>query len=155
MTSSFKPSTKAVEFAGRNWLTSQLLLRGFEVSIPVVDRGVDLIVFKEVGNAGIRALPLQLKCSSRVSFNIDQKYEGRGIPLCYIWHVLERPEAFFLNYEEAVDVLPQEARSSASWVERKYYAVTKDSPWVRNGLAKYANRWDWLTRRLDAQPTSG
>lgn len=57
-------SAAAIEIAGRNWLTAQLLVRGFEVAIPTIDRGVDVIVFKETGNHGIRALPLQLKCSA-------------------------------------------------------------------------------------------
>ncbi|SPU55418.1 Uncharacterised protein [Brevundimonas vesicularis] len=88
MTAGSNISSATVEVAGRNWLTAQLLMRGFEVATPVVDRGVDLIVFKEVGEQGIRALPLQLKCSSGESFSLDRKYEGRGIPLAYVWNVL-------------------------------------------------------------------
>lgn len=49
-------NSATVEIAGRNWLTAQLLMRGFEVATPVVDRGVDLIVFREVGKQGKRGV---------------------------------------------------------------------------------------------------
>ncbi len=48
-------SAAAVEIAGRNWLTAQLLARGLEVATPVVDRGIDLIVFREVGTQRVAA----------------------------------------------------------------------------------------------------
>ena len=46
MSLAIKPDTATVEVAGRNWLTANLLTRGFEVAVPIVDRGVDLIVFR-------------------------------------------------------------------------------------------------------------
>jgi hypothetical protein len=102
-------STAAIEIAGRNWLAAQLLVQGFEVATPVVDRGIDLIVFREVGEAGIRALPLQLKCASAESFSLDRKYAGRGIPLVYVWNVLTQPAAYFLSYAEALAMLGEQA----------------------------------------------
>jgi len=153
--SNTRPNPKAVEFAGRNWLTSQLLVRGFEVSIPVVDRGVDLIVFKEIGSAGIRALPLQLKCSLYESFSVDRKYEGRGIPLCYIWNVLGTPTALLMNYDEALDSLPESARKSASWAQNGYYTITNNpSADLRSKLMEFADRWNWLSELLESQPQS-
>lgn len=145
----------AVEIAGRNWLTAQLLARGFEVAVPEVDRGIDLIVFREVGAAGIRALPLQLKCSSLEGFSLHRKYEGRGIPMAYVWNVLGQPEVYFLTYDEALIALGEQAAKTASWSKDGYYAFTRVSDDLRSRLALYRGRWDWIAAQLDAQPTSG
>lgn len=150
-----KPDTATVEIAGRNWLMAQLLIRGFEIAVPVVDRGVDLIVFREVGNLGIRALPLQLKCSSLEGFGLDRKYEGRGIPLVYIWNVLTQPVAHMLTYEEAKLVLGNQASSTKSWTEGGKYAVTSIGKDLRARLQPFAGRWEWLESQLNSQPTSG
>ena len=148
-------SSATVEVAGRNWLTAQLLMRGFEVATPVVDRGVDLIVFKEVGEQGIRALPLQLKCASAETFSLDRKYEGRGIPLVYVWDVLGQPTAHFLTYAEAFAVLGTQAAGTKSWTEGGKYSVTTVGSGLRARLTPYAGRWGWLHERLGDQPTSG
>lgn len=155
MTLAKKPDTATVEVAGRNWLTANLLTRGFEVAVPIVDRGVDLIVFREVGEDGIRALPLQLKCASAESFSLDRKYEGRGIPLIYVWNVLSQPTAFMLTYEEALDVLGAQAAATKSWSEGGKYAITSVGSALRARLQPYEGRWDWLDQRLKSQPASG
>lgn len=148
-------SSATVEVAGRNWLTSQLVTRGFEVATPVVDRGVDLIVFKEVGEHGIRALPLQLKCASSETFSLDRKYEGRGIPLIYIWNVLGQPKAYFLTYDEALGALGEQAASTKSWAQGGKYSVTTIGSSLRSRLQPFCDRWGWLEERLGEQPTSG
>src|SRR5277367_1348565 len=107
--------TAAVEMAGRNWLTAQLLHRGLQVAVPVVDHGIDLIVFKEGGAEGIRTLPLQLKCASDERFSLHTKYKGRGIPLVYIWNALSEPRMFVLTYDEALAELGEKAAKTASW----------------------------------------
>lgn len=151
-----KLTKPTIEVAGRNWLTAELLLRGFEVSTPVVDRGIDLIVFKEIGASGIRSLPLQLKCASAEAFGLDRKYEGRGIPFAFVWHVITNPSVHFLTYEEALDALGIAASSSKSWTQGGKYTVTrKVGRELRKRLEPYEDRWDWLAQRLDAQPPSG
>ena len=150
-----KLSTAVVEIAGRNWLTAKLLGKGFEVAIPAVDRGIDLIAFKEVGAAGIRALPLQLKCASSESFSLDRKYAGRGIPLVYIWNALEQPVAYLMDYEEALALLGDRAAATESWMGKGYYTINSISVDLRGRLEPFKNRWDWLGARLQAQPTSG
>ena len=150
-----KISTEAVEAAGRNWLSAQLLLRGLEVSVPIVDRGVDLIVFKEVGDLGIRALPLQLKCASAESFGIHRKYAERGITMVYVWNVLGQPSAFILTYEEALSALGAAAAETPSWRDRGRYTVSNIPKVLRERLKPYEGRWEWLMERLDRQPASG
>lgn len=144
-----------VEIAGRNWLMAQLLTKGFEVAVPVVHRGVDVIVFREVGDLGIRALPLQLKCASAESFSLDRKYEGRGIPLVYIWNVLSEPIAYVLTYDEAKLVLGDQALGTVSWREGGKYAIKSVGRELRQRLQPFAHRWDWLESQLNSQPTSG
>lgn len=150
-----KLSTAVIEIAGRNWLTAQLLTRGFEVATPAVDRGIDLIVFREVGVAGIRALPFQLKCATAESFSLDNKYAGRGIPLAYVWNVLTEPVVYFLQYDEALNVLGEQAVRTESWMVKGYYARNHISAEMRSRLEPYLSRWEWLEGQVDGQPASG
>ena len=147
--------TAAVELAGRNWLVVQLLKREIDVAIPVVDRGVDVIAFREVGLHGIKAQPLQLKCAAADSFSLDRKYADRGVPLVYIWRVFDQPVAYILTYDEALEVLGEQSRSSASWMEGGKYSATSVGARLKDGLAPFEGRWDWLENRLSQQPVSG
>jgi hypothetical protein len=150
-----KLGAAAVEMAGRNWLTAQLLARGLEVAVPAVDRGVDLIVFREVGEAGIRALPLQLKCATAERFGLDRKYAGRGIPLAYIWNALGAPVGYFMTYDEALELIGEGARATDSWAVRGLYTYPRIPVDLRARLEPYRDRWAWLEAQLEAQPTSG
>lgn len=73
--------TQQTEIIGRNWLINELLLAGYEVSLPLRDNGVDLIV-------GLPdfpwMLPLQLKTSTTRNISIDKKYLGRNIGIAYV-----------------------------------------------------------------------
>ena len=149
---SFK--TAAVEMAGRNWLVAKLLHEGLEVAIPSVDRGIDLIAFREVGDAGIQALPLQLKCAEKQRFSLRTKYENRGILLVYIWNVFVSPEAYILNYKEAEKELGARATGTDSW-NRGHYVYSRISPDLQRRLDHYKNDWDRLRRELDSRAVSG
>ena len=143
----------AVEMAGRNWLVAKLLDKGFQVSIPVVDHGIDLIVFDEVGERGIRALPLQLKCAREERFSLSTKYDGRGVVMTYIWNALDNPTVFMLTYEEALSALGRRA-NTPSW-DKGHYTVTRVPSALRTLLEnRYGDRWDWLRERLAEQPPS-
>lgn len=73
--------TQQTEIIGRNWLINELMLAGYEVSIPLRDNGVDLIV-------GLPdfpwMLPVQLKTSTNRKIAIDKKYLGRNIGIAYV-----------------------------------------------------------------------
>ena len=69
-------------------IRSRSIQKSHSLPTPEVDRGIDLTAFREVGDRGIQALPLQLKCASTASFSLDRKYAGRGIVLAYVWNVL-------------------------------------------------------------------
>ncbi len=150
-----KLSTKVVEIAGRNWLVAQLLGRRFQVATPEVDLGIDLIAFREVGAAGIRALPLQLKCSSKEEFSLDAKYAGRGIPLVFVWNVFAHPVAYMMTFEEALDVVGERAAPTDSFAKKGYYRRSAVSKVQREKLATFQDRWDWIDQALMHQPVSG
>ena len=142
----------AVEMAGRNWLIAKLLDKGFQVAVPAVDHGIDLIVFEETGNMGVRAMPLQLKCAREERFSLNTKYNRRGITMIYIWYALDKPKSFMLTYAEALEALGERANTS-SW-EKGHYAVTRVPSALRALLEGYEDRWDWLRDRLAQQPSS-
>jgi len=141
--------------AGRNWLTAKLLLEGFEVAVPQVDRGIDLIIFNECGERGIKSLGLQLKCAREKRFSLHEKYKGRGIPIVYIWSALAQPRAFILTYDEAHSELGEAAKKTKSWASGGHYSFTHVSPDLEVRLKKYEHRWSWLRDQLANQVTSG
>lgn len=153
MRDGWKNSTK-VEIAGRSWVISRLLAHDIEVATPVVDAGIDLIAFKEVGAGGIKALPLQLKCASDEAFSLDQKYAGRGITMIYVWNVMTTPTAFVLSYEDALNVLGAKSASTTSFSEGGSYSASYVSKVRKQLLTPYENRWDWLGKRIASQPES-
>jgi len=140
--------------AGRNWLTAKLLHEGFQVAIPAVDHGIDLLVFDETGEMGVRALPLQLKCANEEQFSLHTKYSDRGIAMVYVWNALDSPRAFILTYEEALQALGDQPSRTASW-KKGHYAFTRVPPKLRERLLPYENRWSWLREHLASRPASG
>ncbi|WP_433935298.1 hypothetical protein [Brevundimonas diminuta] len=69
--------------------------------------------------------------------------------------MLGQPTAFFLTYEEALEVLGEAAISTKSWTVGGKYTVTNVGSRLREKLAAYSSRWDWLADQLSEQPTSG
>jgi hypothetical protein len=147
-------SSNRVELAGRSWVTSRLLAHDLQVATPVVDSGVDLIAFNEVGVGGIRALPIQLKCATTEAFSLDRKYEGRGITMIYVWYAFTDPSAFILSYEEALEVLGSKAASTPSFSDRGAYSASYVSKRRKEQLMPFLNRWAWLSERVASQPES-
>jgi hypothetical protein len=90
-----------VELAGRNRLASELQLAGIEVARPERDHGVDLVAFLD--RDSFRARPIQLKASSRESFDVLCRYaEFPELMLVYVWDVDQPVSRFFaLAYAEA------------------------------------------------------
>lgn len=73
--------TQQTEIIGRNWLINELMIAGYEVSLPLRDNGVDLIV----GLPGFPwMLPIQLKTSTNRSISIQRKYLGRNVGIAYV-----------------------------------------------------------------------
>jgi len=151
-----KLDTRAIEVAGRTWFTSQLLLRDIQVAVPTVDSGIDLIAYKEVGLAGIKALPLQLKCATERYFGLRKSYENRGILQVFIWNVLNDPQVFMVEYAECVEILGTRLKNK-SWTEKGLWDETTVSVADRKALGQFFYRWEnqsWLKQRILSEPTS-
>jgi hypothetical protein len=73
------------EITNRNEVTRIALANGFNVFLPIIDDGVDLILYRESDGA---THPVQLK--SR--WTIAGKYEGRGIWIAFpsdgVWYLM-------------------------------------------------------------------
>ena len=77
---------------GKHILIDSLLAAGLEVAEPIRDHGVDLIVFrdgKEDSENSVKfyACPIQLKTSSKQTFELYRKY-GRfdELRIVYVWN---------------------------------------------------------------------
>lgn len=70
-----------VEIVGRNWLVNELMYAGFEVALPMRDRGVDLLVSPRDYEW---TLPVQLKTSRQTVFQVHRKYLGRNLAVAYV-----------------------------------------------------------------------
>ena len=147
-------SSSRVEIAGRSWVISRLLAHGCEVAVPVVDSGIDIIAFREIGDGGVRALPLQLKCATNEAFSLDVKYARRGITLIYVWPAMSNPTDFVLSYDEARAVFVPRSPKTASSADGGAYSMSTVSKVRKQQLAPYENRWAWLIERIATQPES-
>lgn len=149
--------TQLVELAGRHWLIGQLVTFGFEVAMPIRDRGVDLIVYQEQTKV-FRAVPVQLKAASSRTFSLNAKYQKTSnLVLVYVWDV--RPgsssTAYALTVAEAVGVGDAMAYTkTASWA-RGAYATTRPSRKLVSLLEPFASsreRWQALIRQQVSLP---
>jgi len=70
-----------VEIVGRNWLVNELMYAGFEVALPMRDRGVDLLVSP---TDYAWTLPVQLKTSRQTSLQVHKKYVGQPLAVVYV-----------------------------------------------------------------------
>jgi len=98
-----------IEILGRNRLISELVAADLEVSIPLRDRGVDLIAYRELSASTERfvAIPIQMKASSKEAFSIDEKYQRTcNLLIAYVWGVRapELTATYVLTHQEAMDI---------------------------------------------------
>lgn len=96
---------QTVEIIGRNFLVSQLVADGLEVARPERDRGVDLIAYLDLDEAGrFVACPIQMKAATTASFSLFRKYERIAqLLLVYVWNAQQpdQASAYALRYHEA------------------------------------------------------
>jgi hypothetical protein len=103
--------TQLVELEGRNWLTSQLLKAGLEVARPERDKGIDLIVYRDIDETHqFLAYPIQMKAATRAVFSLYPKYEKfSNLILAYVWNLGDstRTKCFALTYAQALGIADQ------------------------------------------------
>ena len=122
--------SQIVELMGRNHLVNELLAAGLEVATPLRDRGIDLIVYADLGEgvSQFSARPVQMKAASKQSFSIDRKYEKfPDLIIAFVWG-LEDPAhtaTFAMTYGQAVAIADQMGYTqTTSWLEKNKYSAT-------------------------------
>jgi hypothetical protein len=142
-----------VEILGHNQLTSELFRAGLEVSLPVRDRGIDLIAYADLFTnvQAFVARPIQMKAASNRSSGLDQKYaKFPNLLIAYVWH-LDRPEAvvtFALTYDEAFRVAQKMGYTETPSWEQGNYVTNKPGVKLRDGLEPYRMTSDKWWKRV-------
>lgn len=102
-----------VEIIQRNTLSSLLLMRGYNVFLPVTDQGIDFIIHRECDD--------DLKLVQQKSrWTIDRKYLGRNI-----WGAfLSREEWYLAPHDEMVALERAKGTTleTASWRDNGNYS---------------------------------
>lgn len=119
------PSTRDTQvkgLIGRSRLIEDLLRAGLEIAVPLRDRGIDLIAYKDFES--FIARPIQVKAASARNFSIDQKYEKiDNLIIAFVWNAYDpnKTETYALTYRQAVAVGDKLGwTKTASWKMGKY-----------------------------------
>lgn len=145
--------SQTVEIIGRNYLVSQLVSAGLEVARPERDRGVDLIAYVDLDEAGggFVACPIQMKAATKASFAVDRKYEKfTKLLFAYVWRAAtpDHASVYTLTYREALGVAEAMGwTATASWQEGGIYSTTRPSARLVGPLEPYlTGPDDWKTK---------
>ncbi len=123
---------QSVEIVGRHKLVNELLKAGIEVSLPIRDRGIDLIAYididKENELQSFVACPLQMKAATERRFSLNKKYERfKNLILTFVWHVND-PNSniiYALTYGEAFKIAEEMGWiETENWGKRGKYSST-------------------------------
>jgi hypothetical protein len=147
--------TQLVELEGRNWLTSQLLKAGLEVARPERDKGIDLIVYRDIDETHrFLAYPIQMKAATREVFSLYPKYEKfSNLILAYVWNLGDstRTKCFALTYAQALGIADQMGYTkSPSWLtgarsKKRGYSTSHPAKSLQALLAPFEmNSEKWL-----------
>jgi hypothetical protein len=118
--------SQQLEIIGRQVLVKSVIEADLEVAMPLRDRGVDLLVYRDIDEqaGAFRALPVQLKAASSASFEIDAKYARiSDLLIVYVWHLADGKESviYGLTYGESLKVAEAMGWTrTASWGQGKY-----------------------------------
>ena len=134
--------TQQVEIIGRNLLVSACVADGIEVSQPLRDRGIDLIIFDDQAQHGqFSALPVQLKASSSRSFSVHAKYaKFPNLLMAYTWHSDNPVNAklYVMTYQDALKIADAAGwLSTSSWIDGGGYSTQKPSSKLEDMLKQH------------------
>jgi hypothetical protein len=144
--------SQIVEMLGRNHLVGELIRFGLEVSLPLRDRGVDLIAYVDLISSvpAFRARPIQMKAASSRSFGLDQKYaKFPNLLIAYIWNLddMSKTATFALTYSEAFDIMTEMGYTKTPSWERGNYVCTAPGDDLCEHVEKYRmTRDSWWKR---------
>jgi hypothetical protein len=153
---------------GKHLLIANLLAAGLEVAEPIRDHGIDLIVYrdgKEDSEPPVKfaARPIQLKTSSKKTFELYRKYDRFDeLRIVYVWNAENiwdekypsKPIIFCLKYKEAEDILKAGRHAENNdWKNIGHWFTNSPSDAMEKRLEKYQVKIpnDWLKKLgLDA-----
>jgi hypothetical protein len=152
---------QVVELLGRNRLVEELLVAGLEVSVPIRDRGVDVVAYADLGEKveAFCAYPIQLKASSKRYFGVHRKYaKFANIILAYVWNLEDPGHAvtYALTYPEAVCVAENVGWTKTPSWKRGGYSTPSPSKKLVSLLEPYRmspERWWLKITSLPVRPT--
>ncbi|MEM9065279.1 MAG: hypothetical protein AAGB51_07295 [Planctomycetota bacterium] len=142
--------SQQTEILGRQLLIHQIVSAGFEVALPIRDRGVDLVVYSDLvdDTTEFVSVPIQMKAATRASFSIQQKYAKiSNLVLAYVWNVSspQRSEIYALRYPEAIGIGTRFGWDGrASWKHQGRSVTNKPSAVLTECLQEYRatpERW--------------
>lgn len=115
------------EVINRNALVNELLALGFNAYLPVYDRGVDLVAYRDADGS---FRPIQLKGR----WNIDRKYEGKGVwiafPATSGWYVTPHDKMIEIGADMGFC-------ATRSWIEGGAYSCPSLSVKLANAMEPY------------------
>jgi hypothetical protein len=118
-----------------------LVVDGLEVARPERDRGVDLIAYLDLDEAGrFVACPIQMKAATIASFSVFSKYERIAqLLLVHVWYANDPDQAcaYALRYDEAESVADQMGWTGTDSWHRGGYTTTRPSRRLQAILAPY------------------
>jgi hypothetical protein len=146
---------QTVEIIGRSYLISMLVRDGLEVARPERDRGVDLIAYLDLDEAGrFVACPIQMKAATNASFSLFSKYERIAqLLLAYVWHANDPEQAcaYALRYDQAKDVADEMGWTRTESWRRGVYSNTRPGRRLQELLEPYRmGPGDWRRKVQEA-----
>ena len=107
-----------------------MLAAGIEVSIPLRDRGIDLIAYLDVDQSlgKFVAIPIQLKAATGAVFSIDEKYaKFHNMVIAYVWNASQPSETrlYLLSHREALRIAEDLGFTKTESWRKGRYVVTR------------------------------
>lgn len=132
--------SQQIGIVGKQILIANLLAADLEVAVPIRDRGIDLIVYRDKAQDRVfKACPIQLKTASEAVFGLDAKYKGFGdLRIVFVWNAKEPSKAqlFSLTYAECEAVLTEMKFDQTDSRKKGKYTTTQPSANLREILGK-------------------
>jgi hypothetical protein len=144
------PAWDDVGAAGEAAVLARLLLEGFRMARPVVDRGVDLVVLSRDAE---RAVPLQIKAVRTPRLHFRRAwFEPVDVVLVLAW--LDDPHHRFFVFDgiAGVEAFLGQSAERPTWRSRGIWDITSPGPSHQARLAPFEGAFDVIRRRLSAPP---
>jgi hypothetical protein len=151
--------SQLLEIAGRHRLIEQLLEAGIEVSLPIRDRGIDLIAYIDVDHDSKQFLsvPIQMKAASQAIFSINQRYSRfPDLLLAYVWYASDpaKTVVYVMTQAEAMQIGDELGFTQTHSWKKGTYVVTKPSARLISRLDPFKSNSVLWRKRLSSAARS-